>query len=170
MSRPTVFVYDEQQDVAIDLTRWTTLARDVLVSEGIIAGELTLSFLSRADIAELHQEHLGDAEPTDVLSFPLDAELVLGEAANAGADDAPVLLGDVVVCPSVAQANAPEHAGSLDDELALLVVHGVLHVLGHDHVGSDDTLRMQERERVLLEAYHWHHAAPDTFAAHRSTP
>jgi len=170
MSAPSVFAYDEQQDVALDLTRWTTLARDVLISEGVAAGELTLSFVSSADIAELHEEHMGEAGPTDVLSFPLDAELVLGEVANAGVDDAPVLLGDVVVCPAIARINAPEHAGSLDDELALLIVHGVLHVLGHDHSGSDDTVSMRARERALLEAHHWHHAAPDTFAAHRSAP
>ena len=48
-------------------------------------------------------------------------------------DPVPVLLGDVVICPDVARAQAPTHAGTLDDELALLVVHGVLHVLGHDH-------------------------------------
>ncbi|HEY6414947.1 MAG TPA: rRNA maturation RNase YbeY, partial [Acidimicrobiales bacterium] len=66
----------------------------------------------------------------------------------------PLLLGDVVVCPAVAERQAPEHAGSYDDELALLVVHGVLHVLGHDHAGVDEAAIMQARERELLQRFH----------------
>ena len=58
----------------------------------------------------------------------------------------PVLLGDVVVCPAVAADQAPTHAGTLDDELALLVVHGILHVLGHDHAEPDETAAMRARE------------------------
>ena len=58
-----------------------------------------------------------------------------------------MLLGDVVVCPAVAAEQAPTHAGTLDDELALLVVHGVLHVLGHDHAEPDETLTMRPSSR-----------------------
>jgi probable rRNA maturation factor len=58
------------------------------------------------------------------------------------------------VCPRVAQRQAPEHAGTYDDELALLVVHGVLHVLGHDHAEAGDAATMQARERHLLERFH----------------
>ena len=65
-----------------------------------------------------------------------------------------MLLGDVVVCPAVAARQAPEHAGSYDDELALLVVHGVLHVLGMDHAEAGEAAAMQARERELLDRYH----------------
>jgi probable rRNA maturation factor len=75
----------------------------------------------------------------------------------------PLLLGDVVICPAVAARQAPEHAGTVDDELALLVVHGVLHVLGHDHADDEERLIMQARERELLELYIWHGPAPSTF-------
>ena len=68
--------------------------------------------------------------------------------------DLPLLLGDVVVCPAVAQRQAPSHAGSYDDELAVLVVHGVLHVLGHDHAEPGETAVMQARERELLDRFH----------------
>ena len=61
-----------------------------------------------------------------------------------------MLLGDVVVCPAVAADQAPTHAGTVDDELALLVVHGVLHVLGHDHAEADETAAMRARELALL--------------------
>jgi probable rRNA maturation factor len=64
------------------------------------------------------------------------------------------MLGDIVICPSVAAANAPEHAGTLDDELALLVVHGVLHVLGHDHAEPDEARAMRALEADLLARFH----------------
>jgi probable rRNA maturation factor len=64
------------------------------------------------------------------------------------------MLGDIVICPSVAAANAPEHAGTLDDELALLVVHGVLHVLGHDHAEPDEAREMRAIEADLLARFH----------------
>jgi len=67
--------------------------------------------------------------------------------------DFPVLLGDVVICPEVAAANAPGHAGTLDDELALLVVHGILHLLGMDHDHDADRRAMQAREKSLLAAW-----------------
>ncbi len=72
-----------------------------------------------------------------------------------------------VVCPAVAARNAPDHAGNVNDELALLVVHGVLHILGHDHAAPEQEQRMQSRERELLERHHWHGPVPAGFAAHR---
>jgi len=62
----------------------------------------------------------------------------------------PWLLGDIVICPAVAVAQAPDHAGSADDEVALLLVHGVLHLLGLDHAEPDDATVMQAWERALL--------------------
>ncbi|MEZ5251162.1 MAG: rRNA maturation RNase YbeY [Ilumatobacteraceae bacterium] len=70
----------------------------------------------------------------------------------------PLLLGDVVIRPSVAAEQAPAHAGTLDDELALLLVHGILHVLGRDHAEADEAAEMRARELALLEAHHWHGA------------
>ena len=172
MSTPTVFAYDEQHVGSVDLDRWIALAEHVLLSEGVLEGELTLAFVDEVDMAELNAEHMGEPYATDVLSFPLDADLA---SADPGVGSIPgaepmLLLGDVVVCPSVAAANAPEHAGTVPDELALLIVHGILHVLGHDHVDADDTARMQAREMALLEQHHWNGPAPRTFTAHRLTP
>ena len=144
---------DEQDDVPLELARWTALAEAALRDQGR-AGELTLTFVDRADMADLNAEYLGHDGPTDVLSFPLDSD-------DAGG--LPVLLGDVVICPAVAAAQASEHAGTLDDELALLVVHGVLHVLGHDHATDAEQVRMQARERELLGRHHWHGPVPAGF-------
>jgi len=155
---PTVVVADERSDtdspgVVVDVERWRRLANDVLADSGSI-GELTLSFVDSVDITELNLEHMGKPEPTDVLSFPMDDEPVVG---------VPTLLGDVVISPAVAAAQYSEHAGTLDDELALLVVHGILHVLGHDHAEPDETALMRARELDLLERFHWRGAAPSGF-------
>lgn len=160
-----VFGADEQTTVDVEVDRWTTLAREVLLAEGVRGdAELSLLFVDEAAIAELNQRFMDAEGPTDVLAFPIDDPVVAGrwpDAGTAGPDrdepdpgDLPLLLGDVVVCPAVAQRQAPTHAGSYEDELALLVVHGVLHVLGHDHAEPDETAVMQERERVLLERFH----------------
>jgi probable rRNA maturation factor len=151
-----VVVADEQADVAVDVDRWQRLATAVIGDEGA-RGELTLTFVDGEEIHALNAEHMGVDGPTDVLSFPLDA------ADAAVPDGVPVLLGDVVVCPAVAAAQAPQHAGTLDDELALLVVHGVLHVLGHDHATVAETKAMRMRERELLERHHWHGPPPAGF-------
>lgn len=153
----TVVVSDEQTEVEVDADRWAELATAVLREEGR-AGELTLTFVDRDEIAALNAEHMGKDGPTDVLSFPLDSF-----DETAGELPGPVLLGDVVVCPAVARDAAPTHAGTLDDELALLVVHGILHVLGHDHFEPEETRVMRDRERILLEQYHWRGPAPEGF-------
>jgi probable rRNA maturation factor len=170
-----VFVADEQVEVPIDANRWSRLAREVLATEGVRGhAELSLLFVDAEEIAALNQEFLGHTGPTDVLAFPIDGELVevddVSGPHHRGPDrpppdpgDLPLLLGDVVICPSVALRQAPEHAGTFDDELALLVVHGLLHVLGHDHVQPEETARMRTRERELLEMLHWHGPAPTGF-------
>jgi probable rRNA maturation factor len=135
-----------------DLERWERLATDVLVHEGIGAMDVSITFVDAATIAELKREHLdGDGAATDVLAFPIDEP---GSAADGSPPGVPLVLGDVVICPSVAAGQAAEHAGSYDDEVALLVVHGLLHLLGMDHADDTDRLAMQQRERELLGAFH----------------
>jgi probable rRNA maturation factor len=151
-----IVVDDQQTDVAIDAPRWARLAADALRCEGA-RGELTLTFVDRDEMAALNSEHMGLDRPTDVLSFPLDS---IDEEPFA---QGPVLLGDVVICPSVAVESAPSHAGTIDDELALLVVHGCLHVMGYDHAVPDEARVMRARELELLVAHHWHGDAPTGF-------
>ena len=173
---PEVYCADEQDVVEIDLERWQTLARRVLEAEGVRGGtELSIFFVTSADIAELNVEHMGVAGPTDVLSFPIDGGAVVEVDSGGGSrgpdrpepdrSDLPVLLGDVVICPEVAREQAPTHAGDLEDELALLVVHGVLHVLGWDHRTDQEKNDMWRRQRDLLIAHHWNGPAPDSYRA-----
>ncbi len=148
---PVVVPVDEQTDVELDPARWATLATAAFVDQGITAGECNLLFVDEQAIHELNLEHRSKDRPTDVLSFPLD---------GADAGDPDDLIGDIVICPTVAAANAPDHAGqdhhrgTLDDELALLVVHGVLHLLGHDHEDDAEAEAMETLEQALLAAHH----------------
>jgi probable rRNA maturation factor len=154
---PIVGVIDEQS-MPIDADRWVALATAVLRDEGVASpAELSLWFVGEDEIAVLNEEHMGESGPTDVLSFPLDAS-----DEEPLAEGMPVLLGDVFICPAVAARNAPQHPGThasvhhgtVDDELALLVVHGVLHILGYDHAEPGEEAAMQARERSLLTSHH----------------
>ena len=108
-----------------------------------VAGELTLSFVDRDDIAELNVEHMGVTGPTDVLSFPMDDEPLPG---------VPTLLGDVVISVPTAQRQAHELGHDLDHELKVLLVHGICHLLGHDHHEPEEARRMRALEAALLAA------------------
>ncbi len=163
--RPEVAVVDEQDDHPVDHRRALALARHVLAEEGVRgACELNVVFATEAVIAELNERFMGVSGPTDVLAFPIDDEVeALGRRGEdtvprpdpppPDLDDVPVLLGDVVICPAVAARNAPEHAGTYEAEIDLLLVHGILHVLGMDHADADEAAVMQARERTLLEGF-----------------
>jgi probable rRNA maturation factor len=172
---PEVFVADEQRSAAVDVAGGGRLGEDVLAAEGVRGNvELSILFVEPDDIAALNEQFLGHQGPTDVLAFPIDAVDVdvmsSPTSGHSGPDrppadpsDQPLLLGDVVVCPAVAEQQAAGHAGTYDDEVALLVVHGMLHVLGHDHAEPAETAVMRRRELELLESLHWHGAAPEGF-------
>ena len=160
-----VFGVDEQTDQPVELARWVDLASNVLADSGIRGeAELSIVFANEEVMAELNKRFMNVDGPTDVLAFPIDDPIDSGrwpDSGSTGPDrepteigELPMLLGDVVICPAVAVRQAPEHAGSYEDEIALLVVHGVLHVLGMDHAEPAETAVMQARERELLDRYH----------------
>ncbi len=171
-----VFVADEQDAISIDTDRWLRLAVQVLAAQGVSGAggsdvEMSLYFVDEDAIAALNQQYMNKSGPTDVLSFPIDGDLcVAGRFPDNGPksptsddveldDDEPLILGDVLIAPTVAANNAAEHVGahhdgSLDDELALLVVHGILHLLGMDHIDEAEAETMEARERELLHEFH----------------
>jgi probable rRNA maturation factor len=165
---PTATGFDRTDAGFEALAELVTLARTTLVGEGITEGNLDLVVVDVAEMAELNEVHMGKAGPTDVLAFPMDApDASGGTDPLAGLvdpdDDLPPLhLGDVILCPEVAGRQAAEHCGSVEAEYALLVIHGVLHVLGHDHAEHDETVRMQARERHHLTAAGFAHPVPVT--------
>lgn len=172
---PEVFCANEQNDELVDLERWRRLSLAALAHEGVRGGcELSVIFVDKVTIAELNEQYLEKSGPTDVLAFPLDGvEVAVSQGPGAitrspsmsqyDASDGPLLLGDVIVCPSVASEQCSTHAGTYDDEMALLIVHGILHVLGHDHDDEVNSRTMREREREILCQAHWQGEAPPTF-------
>ena len=161
-----VFAADEQSAYPVDAMGLVRLAKAVLAAQGVKAdSELSMLFVDEEAMAELNKRFLGKDGPTDVLAFPIDDDDVVeggrspdslgpGNGVDPDSTDPPNLLGDVVVCPAVAARNAPTHAGTYEDEMALLVVHGILHILGMDHVETEEAEAMEQRERELLERFH----------------
>lgn len=127
-----------QQPLEIDKDRLGEVARRTATSEGA-SGEISILVIDRARSAELNQRFLGENEPTDVLSFPID-----GRVIDRSVPD-PILIGEIVVCPEVAATQGLP----LEEELDLLVAHGVLHLLGHDHDTEEGAARMREKEKAI---------------------
>jgi probable rRNA maturation factor len=125
---------DDRQGAAVDAEGLIGLARTTLLGEGIADAELSISLVTEDEIAELHERYLHEAGPTDVLSFPLDDE--------AG-EDGIRQLGDVVIAPAIAARNNPDDPAA---ELRLLLVHGILHLLGHDHMNDGEQAVMWARQ------------------------
>ncbi len=145
-SGPVVVTMNDQDDAVVDIAAWEALARQVLQDEGIgPEAELNLTFVSTDEMTSLNESHMDKVGPTDVLSFPLEDDPLGIEVVLA--DGQPRLLGDVVICPMVVHAQAPE---SPVDEMALMVVHGVLHILGMDHQVDQEAEEMQAAEQRHL--------------------
>lgn len=138
-------------DVAADRTRLplgrariASLVRRVLAAEGVRHAQLSFAFVSARAIAQMNKRHLGHSGATDVISFPL---LATAEGEPLG--------GDVYIAPDVARTNARELGVPLREELARLVIHATLHVLGHDHPDGVDRTRsaMWRRQEALLDRF-----------------
>ena len=132
--QPPLIALDDRQDADVDLEGLMTLARATLLGEAMADAELSISLVTEDEIAGLHERFLHEAGPTDVLSFPLDDE--------AG-EDGLRQLGDVVIAPVVAARNNPDDPAA---ELRLLLVHGILHLLGHDHMDDRERAEMWARQ------------------------
>jgi len=122
-----------RQESPVDEATLAALAERTLAAEGRQGVELSLSFVGEEEMADLHVRYLDEPGPTDVLSFPMDED---------------GLLGDVVVCPAEAARNNPD----VPAELRLLVVHGVLHLLGYDHEADEDRRAMWAKQDAYVES------------------
>ncbi|MFP5310214.1 MAG: rRNA maturation RNase YbeY [Actinomycetes bacterium] len=141
-----VFLSDEQ-GVAVDGEDLVGLARHVLAARRVPADmELSLLLVDEETIAALNAEHMGKDGPTDVLAFPIDEP---GESPPGP----PAILGDVVLCPAVAHAQAADLGRTPEAECRLLVVHGILHLLGMDHADPVEEREMFALTDELLTSY-----------------
>jgi probable rRNA maturation factor len=129
------------QDVMMFALRWMRVHPDA---------ELAVVLVDEAAMEQLHVQWMGEPGPTDVLSFPMD-ELRPGRDGELSSEG---ILGDVVLCPSVAAAQAEEAGHSMMRELQMLSVHGVLHLLGYDHAEPEEEKEMFGLQAEILDAFH----------------
>ncbi|MCU1586674.1 MAG: hypothetical protein JWN31_167 [Frankiales bacterium] len=135
----------------VDEQELLKVARHALDQLGV-AGELSLMLVDEERMSELHERWMDLEGPTDVMSFPMD-ELDLRGARRNGLSlrsSEEAVLGDIVLCPVVAEKQAAEAGHSTADELALLTTHGVLHLLGYDHEEPDEHAEMFGLQGELL--------------------
>ena len=112
--------------------------------------ELSVLCVDVEYMSSLHERWMGEKGPTDVLAFPMDE---LDTARPDDPDPGPALLGDVVLCPAVAVRQARAAGHTMDDELVLLATHGVLHLLGYDHMEPEDEKEMFGLQSELIESW-----------------
>ena len=145
----SVFVANEQ-DEAVDLAEYGSLAELVLTQEGYPKdSEVTLLMVSENEMSGYNQRFLSREGPTDVLSFPVE-DLLPGVVPEHDPLGPPLLLGDVVIAPTYVRRQAEEFEVTFEDEMALMVTHGILHLIGYDHLEDSEAERMEQRERDLL--------------------
>ncbi len=136
-----------ETDVAVDEWELSSLARYVLRELHVHPqADLCLKLVDEAAMEVLHVQWMDLPGPTDVMSFPMD-ELRPG---RDGQEPAEGVLGDIVLCPSVAARQALEAGHATAEELLLLTTHGILHLLGFDHAEQDEEREMFELQRTLL--------------------
>ena len=148
----TVDVATDGERVPLARARVAEIARTVLRAEKARDALVSITFVSPRRIATLNARHLRHRGPTDVISF--------GFQRAAGRDP---VIGDIYIAPAVARENARTNRVGVREEIARLVVHGVLHVLGHDHADVEETTAMRAKELALLVAHHWAGRPPPAF-------
>jgi probable rRNA maturation factor len=156
-----------ESGVPVDAELVVSVARHALAALRVSpAAELSIIAVTTDTMAELHERWMDEPGPTDVMSFPMD-ELVEESRRPDASDMGPALLGDIVLCPEFAKAQARSAGHSLDDELHLLTVHGVLHLLGYDHAEPDEEREMFALQATLLADWRRARSAAAARAAQR---
>jgi len=145
-----------ESGVDVDTDAVLAVARHALDEMGVNPlAELSVLLVDQDYMAELNHRWMGSDGPTDVLAFPMD-EGSVDHGPGESSPDEPGLLGDIVLCPEVAAKQAATAGHAAADELHLLTVHGVLHLLGYDHAEPDEEREMFELQARLL--YSWKEA------------
>lgn len=140
-SRVVVEVSSTVRRLAISPAKVRDLIEATLRGEKIRDAMVSVAFVGRTTMSRLNLEYLGHDGPTDVISFGMGRDLPRAPA-----------MGDIYICPDVAKQNARRAGVSLSNELARLVVHGTLHIAGHDHPVDEmrtESLMWQKQERIV---------------------
>jgi len=143
-----ISITSHREPEPLELSAFERLSAFVLEREEAPGNsELSIALVEIAEMTQLNGEYRGKEGPTDVLSFECDDLCAVIDP------DEPIMLGDVVIAPEIAETQAAEYGHTVEEELNLLLVHGVLHLLGYDHEDDADAEVMQARERALLLAW-----------------
>jgi probable rRNA maturation factor len=146
----SIFVADEQAE-SLDLPVVRGLAELVLSHEGYPPEtEVTLLLVTDDEMRAYNKRFLDRDQPTDVLAFPVE-DLEPGKPPEVDSNAPPLLLGDVIVAPAYVRKQAAEFDVTFEDELSLMVTHGLLHLLGYDHQNDEEAEVMEGREREILK-------------------
>ena len=149
----SIDIQNESTGHDVDLATLERLARHVLDRMGVHPlVELSIRLVDVDAMSALHEHFMNEPGPTDVLAFPMD-ELHDQRDDGDGTDAPPTLLGDVVLCPTVAEAQGRQAGHSTEDELHLLCTHGVLHLLGYDHGEPQEEREMFGLQTELLQSW-----------------
>jgi probable rRNA maturation factor len=156
-----------ESGVSIDEASIVSVARFALSVMGVDPlAELSVMAVDLDSMAELHERWMDLPGPTDVMAFPMDE--MDGARRPDAVDSGPTLLGDVVLCPAYARDQARKAGHGLMDELHLLTVHGVLHLLGYDHAEPEDEREMFGLQQRILTDFRAARTAAERKAAQRS--
>jgi probable rRNA maturation factor len=143
-----------ESGVDVDVFALEKLARHVLDEMGVHPlVELSVRLVDVAAMTALHEHFMNEPGPTDVLAFPMDELHDQRDDAEDEGDAPPTLLGDVVLCPEIAKAQAATAGHTTADELHLLCTHGVLHLLGYDHADVAEEREMFSTQSRLLQSW-----------------
>ncbi len=145
-----IYVRNTTRKHALPLRRIERAARALLAATGRRQASLSLTFVGDAAMRRLNREHRGYDRTTDVLSFPLYEPFSVPTKARARTPE--VLLGDIIISLDVAARQARAYDATLEAEITRLLVHGVAHLLGHDHEQPRERVRMLQQEKQLAAA------------------
>lgn len=129
----------------------TLTAQDINIDD--ICAELFIQIVTNAESHRLNADHRGKEKPTNVLSFPGEEPHAIIDALRTSGSGRglPVMLGDIVICGPVIVREANEQGKRIFDHLCHMIVHGFMHLLGHDHTEDEDALLMEAKETVILK-------------------
>ena len=138
-----VFISDDQRERFVDCELLGIQGRNILFFLGCGNQELSVLITDDKKIRELNKKYRGQDRATDVLSFP----------QNEGEENEPDyhLMGDVVISTVTAKRQASQHGLSLEEEIVLLLIHGILHLLGFNHERSEEACHMKKKTRELFD-------------------
>jgi probable rRNA maturation factor len=136
-----VYIVNRQKDLPLPIQQIKHMAKEVVALEKKNFDETTLHFVDIKTISKLHNLYFQDPSATDCISFPMD------QAEQPGYK----ILGEVFVCPKVALEYTDKHGGSPYNEIALYIVHGLLHLMGYDDCSTSDKRKMRRAEKKHMK-------------------